>query len=127
MDTLEDSKQSTRRRPGAALKEQVLAECAQPHASVASIAMAHGLNANLVHKWRRLAGKSQAPTPSSALEFVALSFAAQAPAAAAAAAGDIAIELRRDAITLKVAWPMAARTIRQLTRAASRACSPDAY
>lgn len=66
--------------------------------------MAHGLNANLVHKWRRLAGKSQAPTPSSALEFVALPLAAQAPAAAAA--GDIAIELRRGAITLKVAWPM---------------------
>ena len=67
--------------------------------------MAHGLNANLVHKWRRLAGKSQAPTPSSALEFVALPLAAQAPAAAAAA-GDIAIELRRGTITLKVAWPM---------------------
>lgn len=103
MDTLEDSKQSSRRRHGAALKAQVLAECAQPQASVASIAMAHGLNANLVHKWRRLAGKSQAPTPSSALEFVALPLAAQAPAAAAS---DIAIELRRGAITLKVTWPM---------------------
>lgn len=103
MDTLEDSKQSTRRRHGAALKAQVLAECAQPDASVASIAMAHGLNANLVHKWRRLAGKSQAPTPSSAFEFVALPLAAQAPAAA----GDIAIELRRGAVTLKVTWPMA--------------------
>jgi transposase len=102
VDTLEDSKQSTRRRHGAALKAQVLAECAQPHASVASIAMAHGLNANLVHKWRRLAGKSQASTPSSALEFIALPLAAQAPAAA----GDIVIELRRGAITLKVAWPM---------------------
>jgi transposase len=102
VDTLEDSKQSTRRRHGAALKAQVLAECAQPHASVASIAMAHGLNANLVHKWRRLAGKSQASTPSSALEFIALPLAAQAPAAA----GDIVFELRRGAITLKVAWPM---------------------
>ena len=65
--------------------------------------MAHGLNANLVHKWRRLAGKSQTPTPSSALEFVAVPLAAQAPPAAA---GDIAIELRRGAITLKVTWPM---------------------
>ena len=102
MDTLDHSKQSSRRRHGAALKAQVLAECAQPQASVASIAMAHGLNANLVHKWRRLAGKSQAATPSSALEFVALPLAAQA----LAAASDIAIELRRGAITLKVTWPM---------------------
>ena len=106
MDTLEDSKQSSRRRHGAALKAQILAECAQPHASIASIAMAHGLNANLVHKWRRLAVKSQAPTPSSALEFVALPLAAHAQTPAAAA-NDIAIELRRGAVTLKVTWPMA--------------------
>ena len=65
--------------------------------------MAHGLNANLVQKWRRLAGNSQAPTPSSALEFVALPLAAQAPSAA----NDIAIELRRGAVTLNVTWPMA--------------------
>ncbi|RYG56628.1 MAG: IS66 family insertion sequence hypothetical protein [Alphaproteobacteria bacterium] len=105
MDTLEDSKQSSRRRHGAALKAQVFAECAQPHASVASIALAHGLNANLVHKWRRLAGKSQASTPSCALEFVALPLAAHAQTPATAAS-DIAIELRRGAITLKVTWPM---------------------
>ena len=103
MDTLEDSKQSTRRRHGAALKAQVLAECAQPHAFVASIALAHGLNANLVHKWRRLAGMSQAPTSNPALEFVAVPLAAQAPMAAS----DIAIELHRGAITVKVSWPMA--------------------
>ena len=106
MDTLEDSKQSLRRRHGAALKAQVLAECARPHASVVSIAMVHGLNANPVHKWRRLAGNSQAPTPSSALEFVALPLAAHAQTPATAA-NDIAIELRRGAFTLKVTWPMA--------------------
>jgi len=31
----------------------VLQECGQPGAFVARIALAHGLNANLVHKWRR--------------------------------------------------------------------------
>jgi transposase len=103
VDTLEDSKQSSRRRHGAALKAQVLAECAQPHASIASIAMAHGLNANLVHKWRRLAAKSHAPAPSPVLEFVPLPLTAHAPMAA----NDIAIELRRGAVTLKVTWPMA--------------------
>jgi transposase len=103
VDTLEDSKQSSRRRHGAALKAQVLAECAQPHASVASIAMAHSLNANLVHKWRRMAAKLQALAQSPALEFVAVPLAAQAPMAAT----DITIELRRGAVTLKVSWPMA--------------------
>lgn len=103
MDTLEDSKQSSRRRHGAALKAQVLAECAQPHASVASIAMAPGLNANLVHKWRRLGAKLEASAQSPALEFVAVPLAAQAPMAAT----DIAIELRRGAVTLNVSWPMA--------------------
>ncbi|WP_150596564.1 hypothetical protein [Pseudomonas fluorescens] len=29
-------------------------ECAQPGASIASVALGHSLNANLVHKWIRL-------------------------------------------------------------------------
>ena len=48
---------STRRRHSAELKNRVLAACAEPGASVARIAMAHGLNANLVHKWRRRAAR----------------------------------------------------------------------
>jgi transposase len=91
----------SRRCHGVTLKAQVLAECARPHAFVASIAMAHGLNANLVHKWCRLAGKSQAPTPNPVIEFGALPLAAHAQMAE----GDIAIELRRGAITLKGSGP----------------------
>lgn len=53
MDTKEDAKRRTRRRHEAGLKQRVLAECAVAGASVAKVAMAHGLNANLVHKWRR--------------------------------------------------------------------------
>ncbi len=51
-----DSKRETRRRHSRDLKAAVLAECNEPGASVAAIALAHGLNANLVHKWRRKAG-----------------------------------------------------------------------
>ena len=36
---------------GAEFKAQVLAECGQPGASVAAIALAHGLNVNLLRKW----------------------------------------------------------------------------
>jgi transposase len=47
-----------RRQHARALKAQVLAACAEPGASVAAVAQAHGLNANLVHKWRRGIGVS---------------------------------------------------------------------
>ncbi|WP_299790224.1 transposase [Ramlibacter sp.] len=56
---MNDSKR-TRRRHGTELKAQVLGECAQPGASVASVAMSHGINANVVHKWRRLANAAAA-------------------------------------------------------------------
>jgi transposase len=36
---------------GAEFKAQVLAACRQPGASVAAVALAHGLNVNLVRKW----------------------------------------------------------------------------
>ena len=38
-----------RRRHGAQLKALVLEQCAAPGASVAKVAMSHGLNANIVH------------------------------------------------------------------------------
>lgn len=48
-----------RRRHGASLKAQILPECERPGASIAAVAMAHGVNANLVHKWRARAVKRQ--------------------------------------------------------------------
>jgi transposase len=36
------------------LKAQILAKCERPGASVAKVALVHGVNANLVHGWRRL-------------------------------------------------------------------------
>jgi transposase len=36
---------------GAEFKTQVLAECQQPGASVAAVALAYGLNVNLLRKW----------------------------------------------------------------------------
>lgn len=48
--------------PGA-LKAQIVAECDQPGASIAGVALAHGINANLVHKWIRQANSAQAISP----------------------------------------------------------------
>ncbi|WP_164487862.1 transposase [Pseudomonas sp. R4-34-07] len=46
--------QSQRRSYSKSFKAQVIQECAQPGASIASVALSHSLNANLVHKWIRV-------------------------------------------------------------------------
>ena len=92
----------TRRRYGAELKQQILAECAEPGASVASIALSHGINANVVHKWRREADGALPALQAPAFVPVPL------PPAACAPAPDIRIELRRGATTVSVTWPLAA-------------------
>src|SRR6218665_3734259 len=53
---MNEAKKKMRRRYGAEFKQQILSECAEPGASLARIALSHGINANVVHKWRRQAG-----------------------------------------------------------------------
>jgi transposase len=102
------SKAAPRRRHGKALKAQVLAECSEPGASVAAVALAHGLNANLVYKWRRGAERTlEAATRAAPVvdcgagAFVPL----QLPQPARATPPDIRIELRRGATLVTVSWP----------------------
>ena len=52
--------QRTRRIHNPEFKAQVLHECEQPGISTASVAQKHGLNANLIHKWRRSIEPAQA-------------------------------------------------------------------
>ena len=97
-----EAQNKIRRRHSAELKQQILAECARPGASVASVALAHGINANVVHKWRRLAHAPsldlQVPT------FVPVTL----PAPSCALASDIRIELRRGATSISLTWPVCA-------------------
>lgn len=99
MDTNEDAKRRSRRRHDAQLKQRVLAECEVPGASVAQVALSHGLNANLVHKWRRTAGVR--PVPAAAFVPVAVAVAATVEPEQFAE-----IELQRGALTVRVRWPM---------------------
>jgi transposase-like protein len=46
--------QSIRRSYSKSFKAQVIQKCVKPGASIASIALSHSLNANLVHKWIRV-------------------------------------------------------------------------
>ena len=120
---------SQRRVHGAEFKAQVLAECRQPSTSVAAVALAHGLNVNLVRKWlvgrglKRCAlvpAKAVTRTQSSgvgsapaALQFVPVELAAAAGVASAAgdatppSSADIQIELSRGGTQLSVRWPSA--------------------
>jgi len=100
---MEDSKPVSRRRHPAELKQQVLAACAEPGASVAQVALTHGLNANLVHKWRRTleAGSADAKLGTRQTEFVPVALAA-----GPAEAGHIQVELRRGAMAVNVTWPL---------------------
>jgi transposase len=99
------SKAATRRRHCDELKAKVLNECDEAGASVAAVAQAHGLNANLVHKWRRQGRPDAAASGARAIDdkvagaFVALQLPAPQPAP------DIRIELRRGATTVTIAWP----------------------
>ena len=118
---MEYIKRAARRAHSEELRSQVLAECAQPGASVAAVAMAHGLNANLVRKWRK--AKVTAPQQASVPErntgqFIPLKLAEPSTALPPS---DIRIELRRGALTMAITWPSPAASecaawIRELLR-----------
>lgn len=59
MDVMAAKPGAPRRRHSAHLKAEVVSECQKPGASVAAIALARGLNANLVHGWLRLSKAAQ--------------------------------------------------------------------
>jgi len=102
------SERAPRRCHGAELKAQVLAECKEPGASVAALTLSHGLNANLVHKWRRAQRRGRALAVTATLApddaastFVALRLPPQR--AAISAPPDIRIEVRRGGTTVNIA------------------------
>jgi transposase len=124
-----------RRVHGAELKAQVIAACREPGASVAAVALAHGLNANLVRKWllgrglKRAGLSTLAPVPgavpksaapsavsSTPLQFLPIDLAADvgavaapipalSPGTAACVEPLIHIEASRGELRLNVRWP----------------------
>lgn len=57
LNTMASGKKRIRREQSPELKVQILAEFSLPGAPVAKTAMVHGINANLVHSWRKLIGE----------------------------------------------------------------------
>lgn len=125
--------QGTRRVHTAQFKAKVLRQCREPGASVAAVAMANGVNANLVRKWLVGRGLKRAglvvpsgappaaiPQPGlPAMQFVPIGIAAASngnapsvvsgtPATAEPEAPAIHVELRRGDASVAVQWPASA-------------------
>ena len=112
-----------RRKHSAELKARVLSECREPGASIAAVALAHGLNANLVRKWLvgRGLGRPNLESPELVRPGLVMRTAAIGePVAGRAPQGPfvglqmpnagpqaIQIELSRGERRLKVSWPAA--------------------
>ena len=102
-----------RRSHSAEFKTKVIRACAQPGVSVAAVALAHGLNANLVRRWSSGRGVDRV----SAVVLKAAQPVEQSPGAAVGAflpvqldqrlaARDIGLELRRGPSVAIVNWPV---------------------
>jgi len=93
-----------RRNHSEEFKSQAVDSCKQPGVSVASVAMANGINANLLRRWVQAAASPAAVTPLSDAEpagFIALPM----PAAPTVPTEPIRIELQRGPTTVAVTWP----------------------
>jgi transposase len=87
------------------LKLQVVSACAQPGASIAGVALQHGINANIVHRWLR--EHSQGTLINRPPTFVPITLSAGTEPALAQPAGDIRIEVKRANTSIVVLWPLA--------------------
>jgi transposase len=100
----------TRRRHAPQFRAQVVAACLQPGVSISAVALANGLNANLVRRWVKEhregvgadvivpgkggRGRDAAPAP-----FVAVAVET------AVSTGDIRLEVRRGDAVVHITWP----------------------
>jgi transposase len=87
------------------LKLQIVEACAQSGASIAGLALQHGINANIVHRWLR--EHSQGTLVNRAQTFVPVTLNSATEPVTAQPTGDIRIEVKRVNTTIVVHWPLA--------------------
>ena len=108
MDTMvvKAAPRRTRRRHDPEFKEQVIAACLHPGVSVAAIALANGLNTNMLRKWVRdhraesEAGQVVTELAATSSAMVPLTVAPSEPPA------EIRLDVRRGGTTVQMAWPV---------------------
>lgn len=94
-----------RRKHSAEFKASVIRACRQPGVSMASVALANGLNATMVRKW--VVEAERGASSGVALEIPAQSstFVALAVPHAQGGERDIRIELQRGNVRMTLEWP----------------------
>lgn len=119
-------------------KAELVAACLLPGASIAALALQHGMNANVLHRWfkeyqqgchRLNTVATTADVPPHSAAFVPIALAGATPsraderpvAAAPAMAQDIRIECQRPGVSVTVHWPVSdaaecAQMLRELLR-----------
>jgi transposase len=103
-----------RRQHSVEFKAKVVAACRKRGVSIAAVALANGLNANLLRRWVMAEEQSAKPTaPVSALPAPATVedrafIPIQVESSAVNTMQEITIELRRGATLVKVGWPLVA-------------------
>jgi transposase len=96
-----------RRLHGDGFKAEAVAAASQPGVSMASVALARGINANLLRRWVREAEMPPAKALAKPAPAVPTFVPVRLPDPVAPA-GEIRIDVRRGATTITVAWPMTA-------------------
>jgi transposase len=107
-----------RRRHGDEFKASAVTACMQPGVSIAAVAMTHGINANLLRRWVNDAEMKPVPRAGIAPAAVTpdaprltpsfIPMEVPTPTPTPAPPQDIHIELRRNAMTVTVTWPVSA-------------------
>jgi transposase len=111
-----------RRRYSAEFKAEAVAACQQPGVSMAGVALAHGLNANLLRRWVVEAEQSgSVPVSPHRVSGESGSGFIPVPLMASPAEPAIRIELRGSSGVIIVQWPVSAASacavlLRELTR-----------
>ena len=108
MDTMvvKAAPRRTRRRHSPEFKEQVIAACLHPGVSVAAIALANGLNTNMLRKWVRDHRTESGPDPAKAELAAAPSAMVQLTVAPNVPPAEIRLDVRRGGTTVQMAWPV---------------------
>ena len=103
-----DSPRPTRRYYSPPLKAGVIQECRQIGASVAGVALAHGINANIVHRWLHEEKRAALLLRAQSFVPVTLEQASQAlpVEAGPSATPDIRVEVHKGSSTITVNWPL---------------------
>ncbi len=114
MDTLvAQPAKRKRRRHSEEFRAKVVMACRKPGVSVAAVALEHGLNANLVRRWiKEQAARSVISRPplgnadAEPLTVVPV----QMELSSAVCEEEIRLDIRRDTLTVQMAWPLEAAT-----------------